>query len=263
MPGPDGAVSADSVKEAVRPDTVLVSVMQANNETGVLQPVEEIGEFARANNILFHTDAVCTFGKLPLDMSRLKADFLSVSAHKIGGPKGTGFLYVRRGAALQPTVYGGGQERGLRSGTENTVGIAGLGAAVRRKRDNMEIFGEKTLRLRARLQKRILEEIPDTHVNGSLTNRVPGTLNIRFDGIVGTSLLILLDGKGICASAGAACNNASQKPSHVLTAMGLTEKESASSIRFSLNELNTEEEIDYTVEVLKESVEYLRKMRAL
>lgn len=259
-PDSRGFVAKESIEKAIRPDTILVSVMHANNEIGTIQPIYDIADLVKEKGILFHTDAVCTFGKLKISMKELKADFLSAGSHKINGPKGTGFLFARRGAGILPLINGGSQEYGLRAGTENVPGIAGFGAAVAARKGKEALNIEKVGRLRDLLLEGIMDEIPDVRVNGSLENRMAGNLNVAFKGVVGTSLLILLDGKGICASTGASCNQAKQEPSHVLKAIGLSDEEAASSIRFSLSEYNTEEEVRYVIDALKDGVSYLRNL---
>ncbi len=261
-PNSQGFITKESIEKAIRPDTILVSVMHANNEIGTILPVYDIAESLKAKGILFHTDAVCTFGKLKISMKELKADFLSASSHKINGPKGTGFLYVRRGAEIAPIINGGSQENNLRAGTENVPGIVGFGGAVAARKGKEDLNTEKVSGLRNLLLEGIMKEIPDVKVNGSLENRMAGNLNVAFKGVVGTSLLILLDGKGICASTGASCNQAKQEPSHVLKAIGLSDEEAASSIRFSLSEYNSEEEVRYVVDALKDGVSYLRNIRS-
>ena len=262
-PDPTGIVPLDSVKEALRPDTVLISVMHANNETGVLQPIEEIGEFAGANNVLFHTDAVCTFEKIPLDMSELKADFLSVSAHKINGPKGVGLMYIRKGTKISNLIHGGAQESGRRAGTTNAAGIIGFAKATELATAKIDKVNEYQAKLRDKLIKRVLEEIPYTRVNGHLTERLSNNANFCFRFVEGESLLILLDQAGICASSGSACTSGSLDPSHVLLAIGLPHEIAHGSVRLTISEETTEEDIDYTVESLKKIIERLRSMSPL
>lgn len=267
-PSKDGRIAPEAVKEAIRPDTVLISVMHANNETGAVQPIEEIGRIAGEYGIPFHTDAVCTFGKIPIDLHELKADLLSVSAHKFYGPKGTGFLFARRGTVFEPFMHGGSQEEERRGGTENVPAIAGMAAAGRYCHENMEEHAAAAGKRRDLLWELISGEIEGVHMNPEAEGPqrkvpgfiLPGTLNVRFDGVKGESLLILLDGKGICASAGAACERRGKKISHVLTAMGYSEKEASGSVRFTLSHLNTEEEVRYAASAVKESVGYLRRI---
>ncbi len=258
-----GVVSADTMRSLVRPDTFLISMMHVNNETGMLQPVMEVGSFAKERGIIMHTDAVASYGKLPMKDLVKQVDLLSVSAHKFNGPKGTGFLYIKRGTPIDPLFNGGGQEFSMRSGTENTAGIAGMKAAALHSFSKIEFFLEKTKSLKMLLYKLIKERISDVYVNGDMDEAVPWCLNIGIPGVNGSSLLILLDMKGICASTGATCSQAKEEPSHVLRAMGRSNTEAASSIRFTLSDLNTEEEMIYTADMLKESVDYLRSMQRL
>ncbi|MCR5278329.1 MAG: cysteine desulfurase [Lachnospiraceae bacterium] len=261
-PDSGGFVSADSVLSLIRPDTFLISMMLVNNETGVYQPVSEVGAAARKRGIIMHTDAVAAVGKVPVDVNSLNVDLLSASAHKFHGPKGTGFLYIRRGTPISPFIYGGGQEMGMRGGTENTPCVAGMNAALKYSESHFLDSVDKQKKLKQLLFDLIKEKIPDVRLNGYIDSdkTAPWCLNISIPGIVGTSLLILLDMKGICASTGATCNQSSKEPSHVLTAMGRSKEEAASSIRFTLSFENTEEEIRYTADVLAESVRYLRSM---
>lgn len=258
-----GVVSADTMRSLVRPDTFLISMMHVNNETGMLQPVMEVGSFAKERGIIMHSDAVASYGKLPLNGIVKQVDLLSVSAHKFNGPKGSGFLYIKRGTPIDPLFNGGGQEFSMRSGTENTAGIAGMNAAALHSFAKMDSFIEKTKSLKILLYTLIKDRIGDIYVNGEPEESVPWCLNIGIPGINGSSLLILLDMKGICASTGATCSQAKEEPSHVLRAMGRSSIEAASSIRFTLSDLNTEEEMIYTADMLKESVDYLRSMQRL
>ena len=260
-PDSSGRISADRILSLLRPDTFLISMMLVNNETGMFMPVSTVGSEAHKRGIIMHTDAVAVVGKIPVNVNSLNVDLLSASAHKFYGPKGTGFLYVRRGTPISPFIYGGGQERGMRGGTENTAAIVGMGAALNYVTDGMSESFEKEKALKELLFKLIKEKIPDVSVNGSLEESAPWCLNIRIPGVVGTSLLILLDTKGICASTGATCNQTSKTASHVLKAMGLNDEEAAESIRFTLGRQNTEEEIRFTADVLYDSVNYLRSMR--
>lgn len=257
----NGTVDVSDIEKNIRPDTILISVMAANNEIGTNQPIKEIGELASKKGILFHTDAVQAFSKMALDVDSIHCDLLSVSGHKFGGPKGVGFLYVRRGTRLEPVIHGGAQEYGLRAGTENTPGIVGLCEAACLACGNMAFNSEKERTVRDYLKKRIFEEIPDVSVNGDLDKCLPNILNVSIKGIEGESLLIMLDMKGICASTGSACVQSLREPSHVIRALSKTDEEVRGSVRFSLGPDNTLEEADETVEALKESVEYLRKMR--
>jgi cysteine desulfurase len=248
------------VEKAIRPDTVLISVMHANNEIGTLQPLEEIGRIAREHDIHFHTDAVQSVGKIPVDVERLGVDLLSLSAHKLNGPKGVGALYVRKGTILRPLMYGGHHERDRRPGTENVPGIVGLGKAAelagRHLADGMRRVG----RLRDRLEEGILSCVPLATVSGDTSRRLPTTSNISFDYIEGEGFVIAMDLKGVECSTGAACSSGSVEPSHVLTAIGRKPEQARSSIRFSLGRFNTSEDVDYALEVLPGVVEQLRSL---
>lgn len=259
----EGLVDPEMLKAAIRPDTVLISVMFANNEIGTLEPVGEIGAIARERGILFHTDAVQAFGQVPIDVEALKIDMLSASAHKLNGPKGVGMLYVRSGLKLGPFVHGGAQERNRRAGTENVPAIVGFGAAAARAASRMEEKGRKERELRDYLIQKIEEQIPYCRLNGHREKRLPGNANISFRFIEGESLLIMLDMRGICASSGSACTSGSLDPSHVLLAMGLEHEEAHGSLRMTLSEENTREEMDEVVEALKAIVTRLREMSPL
>lgn len=259
----DGSLRPEELEEAIRPDTILISVMFANNEIGTLQPIEEIGRIARKRGILFHTDAVQAYGHVPIDAQALAIDMLSASGHKLGGPKGIGFLYIRDGLKLRSFVHGGAQERGRRAGTENVPGIAGLGAAVEAAFSHMQEREERIRQLRDYLIERIEREIPFCRLNGHRTRRLPGNVNFCFRFIEGESLLIMLDMKGICASSGSACTSGSLDPSHVLLAIGLPHEIAHGSLRLSLSGENTRQEMDRTVEAIKEIVEKLRRMSPL
>ncbi len=259
----EGLVAPESVEAAIRPDTVLISVMFANNEIGTIEPVKEIGLIARKHGVLFHTDAVQAFGHIPIDVEELQIDLLSASAHKLNGPKGVGFLYIRDSLKLGSFVHGGGQERHKRAGTENVPGIVGFGAAVERAIRSMDERAARERMLRDYLIRRIEEEIPDCRLNGHRTKRVPGNVNFSFRRVEGESALILLDGKGICASSGSACTTGSPDPSHVLLALGLTKEEARGALRFSLSEENSEEELETVVESLAEILAKLRSMLVL
>lgn len=256
----EGRVDPERVRQAIRPETVLVSVMFANNEVGTIQPIREIGEITRERGILLHTDAVQAFGHVPIAVEDLGIDLLSASGHKLHGPKGVGFLYVRKSVRLPALINGGGQERGMRAGTENVPAIAGLGEAVRITCETMEEATQKQIVLRDYLEKRILEEIPGCVVNGSREHRLPGTLSICIPPVEGESVLIQLDMRGICASSGSACTIGSNAPSHVLTAMGRSELEAKGSLRFSVSPENTLEEMEETVDALKDIIVTLRKL---
>lgn len=259
----DGKVRLQDLEAAIRPDTILISVMYANNEIGTIQPIREIGAIAHEHGILFHTDAVQAYGHLPIDVDACHIDMLSASGHKLNGPKGIGFLYIRTGVKIRSFIHGGAQERKRRAGTENVPGIVGLGAAVKRAFASMEERTGKEKEMRDYLIGRVLEEIPYTRLNGHPTDRLPGNTNFSFRFIEGESLLIRLDMKGICGSSGSACTSGSLDPSHVLLAIGLPHEIAHGSLRLTLNEEITREDIDYVVESLKEIVEGLRRMSPL
>ena len=259
----DGVVKLDELKAAIRPTTILISVMYANNEIGTIQPIREIGEIAHEHGILFHTDAVQAFGQVPIHVDECHIDMLSASGHKLNGPKGIGFLYIRTGVKIRSFVHGGGQERKRRAGTENVPGIVGLGAAVKRAADTMAERTGKETELRDYLINRVLDEIPHCRLNGHRTKRLPNNANFSFRFIEGESLLIKLDMKGICGSSGSACTSGSLDPSHVLLAIGLPHEIAQGSLRLTLNEEITKEDIDYVVDSLKEIVGHLREMSPL
>ena len=259
----DGVVKLDELKAAIRPTTILISVMYANKEIGTIQPIREIGEIAHEHGILFHTDAVQAFGQVPIHVDECHIDMLSASGHKLNGPKGIGFLYIRTGVKIRSFVHGGGQERKRRAGTENVPGIVGLGAAVKRAADTMAERTGKETELRDYLINRVLDEIPHCRLNGHRTKRLPNNANFSFRFIEGESLLIKLDMKGICGSSGSACTSGSLDPSHVLLAIGLPHEIAHGSLRLTLNEEITKEDIDYVVDSLKEIVGHLREMSPL
>ena len=259
----DGVIRLEDLKKAIRPDTILISVMFANNEIGTVQPIEEIGRIAKENGILFHTDAVQAYGHLPIDVEALHIDMLSASGHKLHGPKGVGFLYIRKGLKIRSFLHGGSQERSRRAGTENVPGIVGLGAAVKKAFENMDANIKKETELRDYLIQRIEKEVPYCRLNGHRTKRLPGNVNFSFQFIEGESLLIMLDMKKICASSGSACTSGSLDPSHVLLAIGLPHEIAHGSLRLTLNADTTREELDYVVESVKEIVEKLRSMSPL
>lgn len=259
----DGKVKLEDLKAAIRPTTILISVMYANNEIGTIEPIKEIGEIAHEHGILFHTDAVQAFGQVPINVDECHIDILSASGHKLNGPKGIGFLYIRKGVKIRSFVHGGSQERKRRAGTENVPGIIGLGTAVKRAADTMEDRAKKETQLRDYLIERVLAEIPYCKLNGHRTDRLPNNANFSFRFIEGESLLIMLDMKGICGSSGSACTSGSLDPSHVLLAIGLPHEIAHGSLRLTLNEEITKEEIDYVVESLKEIVSRLRSMSPL
>ncbi|MDD2971915.1 MAG: cysteine desulfurase NifS [Lachnospiraceae bacterium] len=258
-----GIVKLDELEKAIRPDTILISIMYANNEIGSIQPVKEIGEIASAHGVLFHSDAVQAFGQLPINVDECHIDMLSASGHKLNGPKGIGFLYIRKGVKIRSFVHGGQQERARRAGTENVTGIVGLGAAVKRAFRIMEEKTAKEIQLRDHMIQRILTEVPYCRLNGDEKKRLPNNVNISFRFVEGESLLIKLDMEGICASSGSACTSGSLDPSHVLLAIGLPHEIAHGSLRLTLSEENTMEEIDKTVDIIKEIVAYLRNMSPL
>ncbi len=258
-----GVVKLDQLEAAITPETILISVMFANNEIGTLQPIKEIGAIAREHGILFHTDAVQAFGQVPIDVDEMGIDMLSSSAHKINGPKGIGFLYIRKGLKLRSFIHGGAQERKRRAGTENVPGIVGYGAAAALAAETMEERTAKECALRDHMIKRILEEIPYSRLNGDPKKRLPNNVNVCFRFVEGESLLILLDMAGICASSGSACTSGSLDPSHVLLAIGLPHEIAHGSLRLTLSHETTLEEIDYTVDQIKEIVERMRSMSPL
>ncbi|MCM1326044.1 MAG: cysteine desulfurase NifS [Bacteroidales bacterium] len=259
----DGIVDLEELRAAIRPDTILISIMFANNEIGTIEPIEEIGAIAKEKGVLFHTDAVQAFGQIPIQVDALHIDMLSASGHKLNGPKGIGFLYIRKGLKLRSFIHGGAQERSRRAGTENVPGIVGLGAAVKRAMENMEEKAGKETELRDYLIQRIESEIPHCWLNGHRTKRLPNNVNFSFLFIEGESMLIMLDSKGICASSGSACTSGSLDPSHVLLAIGLKHEEAHGSLRLTLSEEITGEEIDTVVEELKKIVARLRDMSPL
>ena len=259
----NGIVKLDELKAAIRPTTILISIMFANNEIGSIQPIKEIGQIAKENGILFHTDAVQAFGQLPIDVNELNIDMLSASGHKINGPKGIGFLYVKNGTKIRSFIHGGAQERKRRAGTENVPGIVGIAKATEIACRDMEEKTKKEIELRDYLIDRTLQEIPYTRVNGHRRNRLPNNANFSFQFIEGESLLIMLDMKGICGSSGSACTSGSLDPSHVLLAIGLPHEIAHGSLRLTLSENTTKEEIDYTIDCMKEIVAKLRDMSPL
>ena len=260
LPDREGRIDPEAVREAVREDTVLISVMAANNEIGTVEPVAEIGALARERGIVFHTDAVQAAGAVPVDVNAWNADLLSLSAHKFGGPKGAGVLYIRRGTRIDPLIHGGEQERGLRAGTENVPGIVGLGAAIEDASAHLEENAQRAGKLRDRLVEGILKAVPDVKQNGPETGRLPNNCSICFDRIDGEALLLRLDLSGVAASSGSACTAGSQETSHVLKAIGLTEAQARGSLRLTTGPENTEEEIDEAIRLVREIAEDLRKM---
>lgn len=258
-----GVVKLSELKKAIRPDTILISVMFANNEIGTIQPIKEIGEIAHEHGILFHTDAVQAFGQVPISVDELHIDMLSSSAHKLHGPKGIGFLYIRKGVKIRSFLHGGAQERKRRAGTENVPGIVGFGKAASIAAATMEERTGKERELRDYLIRRILKEVPYTRLNGHPERRLPNNANFCFQFVEGESLLIMLDMEGICGSSGSACTSGSLDPSHVLLAIGLPHEIAHGSLRLTLSEETTKEEIDLTVDAVKRIVERLRNMSPL
>ena len=255
----DGVVRIEDLKNAIREDTCLVTIMFANNEIGTVQPVEEIGALCREKGIPFHCDAVQAAGHMPIDVEKMNIDMLSISGHKFHAPKGVGALYVRKNIPLFNLIEGGAQERGKRAGTENVAGIVAMAAALKESVDNMEADSKKMIAMRDKLFTE-LSKIPHSKINGSLEHHVPGTVNMCFEGIEGESLLLMLDANGICASSGSACTSGSLDPSHVLLALGLPHEVAHGSLRLSIGEYNTMEEIDHICKVVPQVVEYLRNM---
>lgn len=258
-----GVVKLEELKKAVRSDTILISIMFANNEIGTIEPVAEIGKIAREHGVLFHTDAVQAFGQVPINVDELNIDMLSSSGHKLNGPKGVGFLYIRKGVKIRSFVHGGAQERKRRAGTENVPGIVGFGKAAELALADMKERTDRERELRDYLMERVLKEIPFTRVNGDRTNRLPNNVNLCFQFVEGESLLIMLDMKGICGSSGSACTSGSLDPSHVLLAIGLPHEIAHGSLRLTLGADTTREDIDYTVDTIKEIVSQLREMSPL
>ena len=258
--GADGILDAEDVRRALRAETVLISVMHANNELGTVQPIEAIGKIAREAGVAFHTDAVQSAGKLPLDVTQLGVDLLSLSAHKIYGPKGIGALYVKTGTRLEPMFFGGHHERDRRPGTENVAGIVGLGRAAESARALLDESAARIAAMRDRLEETILETVPHCAVNGDRRRRVANTTNITFEGAEAESLVIALDLRGVACSTGAACSSGAVEPSHVLTAIGLTPEQGRSSVRFSLGRGTVEAEIDFAVNAVRAAVEKLREI---
>ena len=259
----NGLVKLDELEAAIRPDTILISVMFANNEIGTIEPIKEIGAIAKKHGVLFHTDAVQAFGQVPIDVNECQIDMLSASGHKLNGPKGIGFLYIRKGVKIRSFIHGGAQERKRRAGTENVPGIIGLGTAAARAAATMEERAKKEIEMRDYLISRVLDEIPYTKLNGHPEKRLPNNADFSFRFIEGESLLIRLDMAGICGSSGSACTSGSLDPSHVLMAIGLPHEIAHGSLRLTLNEEITREEIDYVVEQLKTIVSDLRNMSPL
>lgn len=259
----DGSIEITALEEAIRPDTILISVMHANNEVGTIQPIEEIGRLAAEKDIYLHTDAVQSVGKIPTNVDDLGVDLLSLSGHKLYGPKGVGALYIRKGTKLESIISGGGHERGLRSGTENVAGIVGLGRAADLAREEMAAEGMRLTQLRDRLARLVLEKVKYAWVNGGMKKRLPGSLNFGFSYVEGESLLLYLDSKGIAVSTGSACSSHKLEPSHVLLSLGLKPEQCHGSLRITMGRSNTREEVDYVAESISEAVERFRGMSAL
>ena len=258
-PHSDGVIRVEDVENALRDDTCLVTIMFANNEIGTVQPIAEIGALCRERKVLFHTDAVQADGHMPIDVKAMNIDMLSMSGHKFHAPKGVGVLYAKKGTVLTNIIEGGAQERGKRAGTENVAGIVAMAAALKESCDHMEENTAKIIPMRDKLFAE-LGKIPHSKINGSLEHHVPGTVNMCFEGIEGESLLLMLDDQGICASSGSACTSGSLDPSHVLLSLGIPHEIAHGSLRLSIGEYNTMEEIDHIIEVVPKVVEYLRSI---
>ena len=259
----DGMVKLDELRNAIRPDTILISIMFANNEIGVIEPIREIGEIAKEHGIPFHTDAVQAYGHVPINVDEYNIDMMSASAHKINGPKGIGFLYIRTGVKIRSFIHGGAQERKRRAGTENVPGIVGFGKAAEIAMASMEERSRREAQLRDYLMEKVLAQVPYTRVNGHRTRRLPNNCNFSFQFIEGESLLIMLDMAGICGSSGSACTSGSLDPSHVLLAIGLPHEIAHGSLRLTLSQENTKEEMDYVADQITRIVERLRNMSPL
>jgi cysteine desulfurase len=258
-----GRIEPEAIRRAVRAETVLISVMHANNETGSVQPLEEIGKIAAEADVYFHTDAVQSAGKVPIDVGAMKIDLLSISGHKMYAPKGVGALYVRGGTRVQQLMYGGHHQRGFRPGTENVAGIVGLGKAAEIARDSLAADSERVEKLRDDLERGLIERVADARVNGTDGARTPNTTNITFSGIDGEALVIALDLKGLACSTGAACSSGAVEPSHVLTAIGLSAAEARATLRFSIGRHTTGEEISFALEAIPAAVAKLRELSAV
>ncbi|WP_313526002.1 cysteine desulfurase NifS [Anaerotignum sp.] len=258
-----GKISLDELEKSIRPETILISVMFANNEIGTIQPIAEIGKLAREKGVFFHTDAVQAVGHVPIDVEEMQIDLLSMSGHKLGAPKGIGAIYIRKGIAIQPLIFGGAQEKKKRAGTENIPGIVGLGKAVELAVNEMEVETKRLVALRDKLISGILEKVPYSRLNGHPTDRLPGNCNISFAYIEGESMLLLLDAMGIAASSGSACTSGSLDPSHVLMAIGLPHEIAHGSLRLTLDRVNSEEDVDFVLSKVPEVVQKLREMSPL
>ena len=251
------------LERAIRPDTILISIMHANNEIGTIQPLEEIGRLAAEKDIFLHTDAVQSVGKIPVDVEAMGADLLSLSAHKLYGPKGVGALYIRRGTRIESLATGGGHERGLRSGTENVPGIVGLARATDLAREEMAGEGQRLIELRDRLAELVLGRVKDAWINGSMMKRLPGSLNFGFSYVEGESLLLYLDSRGVAVSTGSACSSHKLEPSHVLLALGLQPVQCHGSLRITMGRSNSREDVDYVADCIAGAVERFRGMSPL
>lgn len=259
----EGIVRISDLEDAITDKTILITIMHANNEIGTIQPIAEIGKIAREKKIYFHTDAVQTVGKIPVNVEELNVDMLSLSAHKVYGPKGIGALYVKKGVRLEPIVHGGGHEKGLRPGTENVSGIVGLGKACELAEKNLTDNAKYITNLRDKLIKGVLDSVEQSYLNGHPTKRLPNNVNFRFASIEGESLVLHLDSKGVAASTGSACSSKKLEPSHVLTAIGLKEVDAHGSLRLTLGKESTEEDIEHVIKSIQEVVETLRKLSPL
>jgi cysteine desulfurase len=259
----DGIVNSSDLEDAITDKTILITVMHANNEIGTIQPISELGEIARENKIYFHTDAVQSVGKIPVNVEELNVDMLSLSAHKLYGPKGVGALYIKKGVRLEPIIHGGGHEKGIRPGTENVAGIVGLGKACEIAEKNLEEEAQYLTTMRDELIRRVLSEIDESYLNGHPTKRLPNNINFRFTGIEGESLVLHLDSKNIASSTGSACSSKKLEASHVLMALGLEEVQAHGSLRLTLGKENKVEDTDYVIESIKNAVDTLRKMSPL
>lgn len=259
-PGKDGIVDPEKIRDAIRPDTALVSVMTANNEIGTIEPVAEIGAIAHEKGVLFHTDAVQAFGQIPINPEKMNIDLLSASSHKIYGPKGSGLMYIRKGLKFHAFIHGGHQERDRRAGTENVAAIVGFGKAISMAESDMDERIKKETAIRDHMIERLLGEIPDSRLNGSRIKRLPNNINVSFNGVEGESLIILLDMKGVMASSGSACTAGSIDPSHVLIACGNSYEEAREGLRLTISKDTTLEEADRTVDMVADAVRQLREM---
>ncbi|HML06087.1 MAG TPA: cysteine desulfurase family protein, partial [Methanobacterium sp.] len=259
----EGIVRVSDLEDAITDKTILITIMHANNEIGTIQPIAEISKVASEKKIYFHTDAVQSVGKIPVDVKELNVDLLSLSAHKLYGPKGVGALYVKKGVRLEPIIHGGGHEKGLRPGTENVAGIVGLGKACELAENNLQENAKYITNLRDKLIEGVLNSVEKSYLNGDRTKRLPNNVNFRFTSIEGESLVLHLDSKGIAASTGSACSSKKLEASHVLTAIGLEQVDAHGSLRLTLGTDNTEEDIDHAIESIKEVVETLRKLSPL